>query len=536
MLSIEQKSNETKNHQLLIIFPLILIFLLGGVFSVFAYQASANIKTDKALNGVYIEDNDVSGKTKQEICELLQEKYVLSDKTKFKLGDTSFLLSKIDARYDYAGIAETAVNFGKQGNIWDITMSYINLKIDKVVLPVSITANEKDIANVVEDIATINNDFYELDAKKKELKIKYAKIKDIVDKEDTIKTIQDALYNNKLTSSIAYIKDAAKHSDELYAILATKPKNAEYRRVSLKKIEIKKEKYGISLDKKRFQTELKRSLDFTIPVELTKPSITKADLEKQLFNTKMASYTTYFNSGQYNRSSNIRLAAGNINGIILLPGEDFAYNRIVGERKASNGFKLAHAYAAGQVVEAIGGGICQTSTTLYNAVLKADLKVVERHNHQFTVSYVPLGQDATVSYGGPDFKFQNNTKYPVKVNLTVSGASITATLTGSTKPPVLSISNSTISVKSAPVQSQPNPNKSSTKTVVTQAGHTGYTVDSYKVYKSGKRVFLHRSVYNSQARIILTPQAKPTTAKPKPDKPKATPTPVPIIPPPTDEI
>jgi vancomycin resistance protein YoaR len=100
---------------------------------------------------------------------------------------------------------------------------------------------------------------------------------------------------------------------------------------------------------------------------------------------------------------------------VLGPGHEFSFNDIVGERTAARGYQLAHIYNNGEVIDGIGGGICQVSSTLYNAILYTSLEVTERHNHQFTVSYVPYGQDATVSYGYVDFKFRNNTAFPLRI-------------------------------------------------------------------------------------------------------------------------
>ena len=98
-----------------------------------------------------------------------------------------------------------------------------------------------------------------------------------------------------------------------------------------------------------------------------------------------------------------------------MPGEEFSYNQSVGRRTTSAGFREAGAYSGGKVVNSVGGGICQVSSTLYNVVLRANLEVTDRSNHMFAVGYVPIGTDATVSWGAPDFKFKNNRTYPIKI-------------------------------------------------------------------------------------------------------------------------
>lgn len=122
----------------------------------------------------------------------------------------------------------------------------------------------------------------------------------------------------------------------------------------------------------------------------------------------VASYTTRFSASQRARSSNIELAASKIDRLVLLPGETFSFNGAVGRRTIAAGFLEAGVYANGRHDTGIGGGICQVSTTLYNAVLLADLKILERQNHSLPVPYVPPGRDATVDYGNIDFRFQNS--------------------------------------------------------------------------------------------------------------------------------
>ena len=150
---------------------------------------------------------------------------------------------------------------------------------------------------------------------------------------------------------------------------------------------------------------------YSIPVTITQPTITEAVLRERLFRDTLARTATNLNEGNAPRTNNVRLAAKAINGTILNPGDVFSYNTVVGERTQARGYQEAHAYSGGKIIDEFGGGVCQPSSTLYMAVLRADLEVVERHNHSFTVSYTPLGEDATVDYGNLDFRFANNTAY-----------------------------------------------------------------------------------------------------------------------------
>jgi len=116
-----------------------------------------------------------------------------------------------------------------------------------------------------------------------------------------------------------------------------------------------------------------------------------------------------------NRINNIGIVAEKLNGLIMMPGDEFSYNETIGERTEEAGFKAAPAYDDGQVVYQLGGGICQGSSTLYCTVLNADLEVLNRRCHDFDPGYLPMGLDATVSWGSPDFKFKNSSDYPIRI-------------------------------------------------------------------------------------------------------------------------
>ena len=151
-----------------------------------------------------------------------------------------------------------------------------------------------------------------------------------------------------------------------------------------------------------------------IPLTITQPEETREGLEGKLFRDLLGEGTSRV-GGSANRKSNVKLSAQACNGVVLMPGEVFSYNNTTGSRTADKGYLGAPVYSGGASVEGIGGGICQTSSTIYYAVLHTTLEIVERHAHMYAVEYVPDGMDATVWYGSSDFRFKNNTNYPVKV-------------------------------------------------------------------------------------------------------------------------
>ncbi len=153
----------------------------------------------------------------------------------------------------------------------------------------------------------------------------------------------------------------------------------------------------------------------TIPLSTTIPEVCASDLSSLLYRDRLCFMTTNYWDSTENRINNIHLAADRINEMIVLPGEVFSYNNAIGERTEEAGFLLAGAYADGEVIEEIGGGICQVSSTLYCAAMYAQMTTTMRQNHYFAVSYLSMGYDATVSWTTPDYRFRNDREYPVKI-------------------------------------------------------------------------------------------------------------------------
>ena len=202
--------------------------------------------------------------------------------------------------------------------------------------------------------------------------------------------------------------------EQIYNEVAVEPANAWYSET----FEVMPETVGISFgveDAKQLWLKANVGEQVIIPLTLTQPDFTAAQLEELLFRDLLGAQMTYYAGSTSERINNIRLAAAKLDGLILLPGESFSYNDTVGKRTEEAGFQYADAYSDGQVVPELGGGICQVSSTLYSASLYARMKILSRTNHYFKVGYLDYGMDATVSWGGPDFKFRNDRELPVKI-------------------------------------------------------------------------------------------------------------------------
>ena len=243
-----------------------------------------------------------------------------------------------------------------------------------------------------------------------------------------------------------------------------------------------------------------------VTVEAVYPTVTKADLEGK-FGMITQAVTNASTSGK-NRMSNVKLAVSAIDGTCVEDGETFSFNDTVGKRSSQNGYKVATVYSSGEVTEDYGGGVCQVSTTLWNAAMKANCEMVERHAHSLPVAYVDKGKDATVSWGKQDMKFKNNSGYPMyivgyvdskgKVNFEIYGRmfddgkyiKIQAVLTEKIQP--------------GPTKYVYKESIPSGQQVVVTESRTGYKTETYRIYYNGNgkeitRKLLCKSYYKEAA-------------------------------------
>ncbi|MBQ8587870.1 MAG: VanW family protein, partial [Clostridia bacterium] len=301
---------------------------------------------------------------------------------------------------------------------------------------------------------------------------------------------------------------------------------------------IEPEVVGIELDldeARRIFEENKDSTEpYEIPAVITKPEITAKYLEDKYVNKIMASYSTSYAGSSSGRCVNIALAASKIDGYVVNPGGRFSYNAVVGPRTEAAGFKSAHVYVGTQVVDGIGGGICQVSSTLYNAVVLADLKTVTRVNHSMPVNYVPLGRDATVSYGTIDYVFENNKPYPISIKAKTSGTTLTISIVG-TSDMDYTVDFVTKFVSSVPygTTTEEDASLAEGEKKVLSPGTNGSVYESYRVYKRGgveyDRKFESRSRYQPVAAKVAVGTKK--ADEPKPELPPAEPAPEVVVPP-----
>ena len=273
------------------------------------------------------------------------------------------------------------------------------------------------------------------------------------------------------------------------------------------------EQVGSRLDREKLAEDMARALDngggtAELAVEAIQPKVVKADIAGKYGTVTTA--VTNASSSSKNRLANIKLALEYIDGTCLKPGETFSFNETVGERTKARGFKVATAYSSGTVIEEVGGGICQVSTTLFNAAVKADLEIIERHNHSLTVGYVDRGKDAAVNWGSQDLRFKNTSDDNIYISCYLDGDKrVRFGIFGKLLPNGETITVEAKTTEKIDFESElvPNPSLGRGQTQVTQKGKQGYKAEAYKVRwdKNGDRIskeLLCRSTYKSVTEII----------------------------------
>ena len=296
--------------------------------------------------------------------------------------------------------------------------------------------------------------------------------------------------------------------------------------------------YGYSFDldaAKAALAQAKPGETVSVPMTFVEPEILG---DAVYFRDVLGSCETKHSDNE-NRNTNLRLLCEALNGVVVQPGETFSYNGSVGKRTADRGFKPAPAYVKGETVDEIGGGICQTSSTLYLACLLSNLEITERYAHRYVPAYIAWGMDATVSWGGPDYKFTNNTLYPVKIVAKYEKGYLTVQILGTNVDGTyVKMSNEVLSKTPWETIYQEDPTMApGSPDVVKVTPYTGYKVNSYQtIYdKDGKVIDSHfeaSSNYKVRNKVILqAPAAQPGSGTAEiptvtPDTPSDTPVPM----------
>ena len=244
-----------------------------------------------------------------------------------------------------------------------------------------------------------------------------------------------------------------------------------------------------SYDLIKSQIEKTATEDVDLVVDVIQPEIKRSDLEN--IKDNLGEYSTKFNAADADRTHNVKIATSSASGILIKPGEVYSVDKIVGPRLAKYGYKEAKVIINNELVPGIGGGVCQISSTLYNAALLSNMKIVERRSHSLPSSYIPMGRDATISENYIDLKFQNTTQYPIYIHGEVKGSWVKFSIYGKSETPGRTVKIRTEIVKKTDPQIKiiEDPTLPEGTEVEEKKAYTGYVVKSYRiVMENGKEI------------------------------------------------
>ena len=478
------------------------------------------------------------------------------------LPDTTLTLTpeQSGASLNVDGLVLMAYGYGRQGNRWENTQSKAEAALNTHVVDAApfLTLRQDSIRQVLDQAAaaaasTLTQSTVTVTGETPDLKLSYKKATektDVVhqqlvivmgtpdrslDTEALMEAILAHYYANDYTPidfSYSVTEPDALDLDALHAAHTIAPVDAVLDESDYS-ITHETLGYGFVLDAlKALVAAAGEGETVTVPFGYLPAAVTYESIDATLFKDVLGSVSTN-HTNDANRNTNLKLAAKAINGKLIRPGETFSYNQTLGERTEKKGYKPAGAYMAGKTVETVGGGICQVSSTLYYACLKADLEIVERTAHGYTVSYMPYGMDATVSWGSLDYKFKNNTDYPIRIEAWVSGGQVHVKLIGTdTKDYYVKMTYETVD---GPIEGKVVyedykwDNKEGYKDgEVLQTAYTGRTVKSYrqKFDKETDKLISSEyeatSRYKSRDKIIARVEPKPQPTVPPTTAPAET--------------
>lgn len=512
------RKRNNKRNKVISFVPVIIAAIIIAFLFLLTFLSLMNIGNRKIINNVYINGISVSSLSTNEAKEKLEKEFEnnLSQEISinFENYTTTFLPAEINFSYDIPSSLEKAYSIGRTGNILTNNFTLLFSAFKKNNITPSINYDTDKLDNIIENISVeipnlvIEPSYY---ISNDELIVTKGTDGNTLDIDKTKELLISAILNNEKNITLPVNKVSAQEVDidKIYSEVYCEPQNAS---VTKEPYSVSVEKQGvdfaISVDEAKQLISNPDITEISIPLKYTDAEITVADLGEDIFGYKISSFPTKYDATNTNRATNLILACEKINGTVLQPGEVFSFNKVVGERTTKNGFKDAIIYSDGELDYGIGGGICQISSTLYNAVLFANLDIVERKNHSMTVNYVPIGQDATVSYGSIDFQFKNSRNYPIKIVATANSGIITISIYGVKEEQEYTVSLDVETIEK--IDYDTTYEYSSQIPVgqefVKQTGKYGYKCSVYKIVSLGdkeiSRTLLSTDTYKPQKAII----------------------------------
>lgn len=508
---------DKKNNNKIIIIISIIIIILMVLSTGFAL---ININNENIIKGISIDGIKVQNLSKEEATKLINDKIEekINNEIKIYVDDEeqTLLLSQIELIYNTEKAVENAYKIGRQKNIFVNNFEILKSKLFGNNMDLEFSYNEELLNNVIQGIknnipnAVINPTYCiednELIITKgtEGLTINKDELKDkIIEK---FKLDSDA----NIAISTYMVKPEEIDIEEIHDEVYKEVQDAYY---TTEPFQIYPEVKGVDFNLDEAKELLKEDKEeYIIALIVTEPQKTTSDIGTEAFPDRISIFQTRYDATNRTRTTNLQLAVNKINGVVLMPGETFSYNKTLGKRTAEAGYKDAAGYSGGKVVQMIGGGICQISSTLYDAVVYANLEIVERHNHAFLTSYVGAGKDATVVYGSLDFQFKNTREYPIKIVSYMQNGIATVCIYGIKEENEYDVEISTTILNYIPYEVVYENDASLTAgtEVVSQGGQRGCKSITYKILKqNGKEI--SRSVLSTDTYSAMNKYIKKGT-------------------------
>ena len=522
----EQKKPKKRNIKKIII-SIIIVAIIALLFS--TVFALSNINNEKIISGVTIEGIEVSGLTKEEAKAKLEtvyaEKKEKNIELKYEEFESELNPTLMEVSYDIENAVNEAYGLGRNQNIFVNNYNILGTLVGKREIAVNMSLNEETTKQTIEDIgANLPGILIEPSYSIEENKLIITRGKEgiVVKTEDLLTQVKELLKDIHATENTIEIPvetrtpqniDIDKIHNEVY-------KQAQDAYYTKDPFTIYPEVEGIDFDvekaKEMIAAEVKD--EYIIDLIITKPKITIDQIGTEAFPDQLSTFTTRYDASDKDRTTNLVLACQKLNGKVIMPGQTFSYNETLGPRTAAAGYKNAKIYESGQVVDGLGGGICQISSTLYNAALMSDMEIVERRNHKFVTSYVKAGRDATVVYGSTDFRFKNTRTYPVKIIASAKSGIATVSIFGikeADRDYTYTFKTETVSTIPFTTKYVEDSSLASGKEVVKQKGANGLVTKTYMTkLLNGKVVsteLLSKDTYSAMQKIVHRGKATTTS-------------------------
>lgn len=499
---------------------IILLLLIALALTSFSIIASVN---NKIISGVTINGVDVSGLTAKEaedkINKQIEDTKINELKIEYEDYKNTIVREDLNINYSVKNAVDNAYKIGRDNNIILNNFKIISTFFNKEDIKIETSYNKEMLDSITEDVSTKLPGLvteYTYCIEEDELIITPGKAGIALNNEQFKTDVLNRFAGNILNKDESTMQIPVEDKDpadidveKIYEEIHSEPQDAYIKKDPFE-IVVDKDgvDFDISMEEAKEIVSEKGKEEYIIPLKITKAKKTVKDLGSKAFPDRLSRYSTRYDASNRDRSTNLELAAKKINGTVLLPGEEFSYNKVVGKRTIENGYKNAAVFSNGKVEDGLGGGICQISTTLYNAVLLANLEITERRNHSFVTSYEKPGRDATVVYGVQDFKFKNSREYPVKIEASVRNGVATMTVMGIEEEVEYDVKIRAYTTATIPYKTEKkkNANLAEGKEKVIQSGTNGCKAVCYRdLYLNGKKVkteLLSRDTYGTMKRIV----------------------------------